>query len=68
MVILRDREKLTSRYIPSSLPHRDEEIQRLRKMFSEVLPRRGQSIKKPVQVIGSAGTWKTSICLGDISE
>lgn len=63
MAIFKDTEKLTPRYIPSSLPHRDEEIQLMREKFSEVVPRRGAGYPRPVQVIGPVGIGKTSICI-----
>jgi cell division control protein 6 len=58
--IFKDREKLSPRYIPNILPHREEEIRLLRLQFESSLQSLQSSELKVIQVIGPAGAGKTS--------
>ncbi len=58
--IFRDREKLSPRYIPSTLPHREKQIEGLYSIFREVLADPSRALLKTVQIIGPAGSGKTS--------
>jgi len=52
-LIFKDREKLTPRYIPSYLPHREDQIGLLWGFFRDSL--------KTVQIIGGVGSGKTAV-------
>ena len=58
-----DRDKLSYRYVPSSLPHREEQLEMLFAIFEEVAE--GREIKYPrsAQLIGTVGAGKTSSSL-----
>ncbi|HDD33615.1 MAG TPA: hypothetical protein ENG30_00530 [Thermofilaceae archaeon] len=54
-----DREKLSSRYIPPKLPHRDPQLRTLRSLVGDAL--KGDSLNpRVVQLLGPTGTGKTS--------
>lgn len=59
-MIFRDREKLTPRYIPSTLPHREEQIAQLQSFFKDALAKPSQTHLRTVQIIGSVGSGKTA--------
>lgn len=58
MPIFKDRQKLSSKHVPSRLPHRDKQLTQLYVLFGDVLD--GNPFFKTVQLIGSVGTGKTS--------
>jgi len=60
-VIFRDREKLTPRYIPSYLPHREDEIRLLWGFFRDALSAPSETHLKTVQIIGGVGSGKTAV-------
>ncbi len=66
-MIFRDREKLTPRYIPSTLPHREVQIRRLQSFFGDALSNPSQTRLRTVQIIGGVGSGKTAVSrlLGD---
>ncbi|MEM2154451.1 MAG: AAA family ATPase [Nitrososphaeria archaeon] len=59
--LFRDKEKLTPRYIPTNLPHRDSEVSFLNTFFRESLSYPSRSHLKTVQIIGSVGSGKTAV-------
>lgn len=65
--IFRDKEKLSPRYVPETLPHREKQIEELYKAFSGALASPSNAFLKPVQIIGPAGSGKTS-CISKFGE
>jgi cell division control protein 6 len=61
--IFRDREKLSPRYVPPILPHREKQIEELHSAFREALTAPSGTPLKTIQIIGPAGTGKTSCVL-----
>jgi archaeal cell division control protein 6 len=59
-LIFKDREKLSPRYVPTTLLHRENQMSQLGGFFKEALVRPDRIFLKPVQLIGPAGTGKTS--------
>ena len=59
-LIFKDREKLTPRYIPSTLPHREEQIAQIHSFFSDALTKPSQTHLRTVQIVGSVGCGKTA--------
>jgi len=59
-VIFRDRSKLSPRYIPEELPHRQAQIQQIVGMFSEAINDPEKFPLSILQVVGAAGIGKTS--------
>ncbi len=57
--IFRDREKLSPRYIPPSLPHREKQINFLLDFFRENLVNPSKAYLKVLQIVGPAGSGKT---------
>lgn len=60
-MIFKDRETLTPRYIPASLPHREEEIDMLRGLFTGVLTHPSQVHMRIAQIVGGVGSGKTAV-------
>ncbi len=60
-LIFRDKERLSPRYIPSTLPHREEQIRQLRNFFGDALDRPLQTHLRCVQIIGGVGVGKTAV-------
>lgn len=54
-----DEEKLSPRYIPENLPHRDGEIEQLLSFFKDTLENISKSHLKTIQIIGGVGSGKT---------
>jgi cell division control protein 6 len=61
--IFKDLEKLSPRYVPSTLPHREKQIGELYNAFREALTTPSKALLKTIQIIGPAGTGKTSCIL-----
>jgi len=57
--IFRDRNKLSPRYIPQVLPHREEQIRFLDSLFAGVLENIAESHLRVAQIVGGVGTGKT---------
>lgn len=58
--VFRDRSKLSPRYIPEDLPHREKQIQELVRVFSSAVSSPDTFPLTVLQVIGPAGIGKTS--------
>ncbi|MEM0223337.1 MAG: hypothetical protein QXJ99_02930 [Thermofilum sp.] len=58
MSLLINPQALSSRYVPSRLPHRDEQLSRLYSLIREPLV--GKTFLQVIQLIGPVGTGKTS--------
>ncbi|MGC8912245.1 MAG: AAA family ATPase [Nitrososphaeria archaeon] len=58
-VIFRDRDKLSPRYIPPTLPHREEQISFIRNFFGESLSNPPGAYLKVLSIVGPAGSGKT---------
>jgi cell division control protein 6 len=61
--IFKDRNRLSPRYIPPSLPHREEQLQALMGVFEDSLERIAECYLRTVQVFGGVGAGKTSTVL-----
>jgi archaeal cell division control protein 6 len=61
--IFRDRSKLSPRYIPSDLPHREKQIEQIQYVFKESYSNSDRFPLAILQVIGPAGIGKTSTVL-----
>ncbi len=61
-MIFKDRDKLSPRYLPERLPHRENEINLLRSFFKDIYPMEKVFIRI-LQLQGPAGTGKTSTAL-----
>ncbi|RLI33664.1 hypothetical protein DRO66_09855 [Candidatus Bathyarchaeota archaeon] len=59
LTVFKDKSRLSPRYIPKTLPHREEQIGFLFNMFDDVLEDPSRVYLRPVQVVGSVGTGKT---------
>jgi len=57
--VFKAEDRLSPRYIPKTLPHRDNEINLLLDLFRDTLENISQSHLKTVQIIGGVGTGKT---------
>jgi len=68
--IFKDRSKLSPRYIPDRLPHREKQLNNLLSIFKESLENVKSSFLQITQVIGDVGTGKTctAIRFGKIIE
>jgi len=62
-LIFRDRDKLSPRYVPSSLPHREAQLEALSSFYMYKLDRPGGSCLTCCQLIGPVGTGKTACIL-----
>src|SRR5436190_17685353 len=58
--IFLDKRKLSTRYVPSNLPHRDKQLQELDNFFRDSLTEPSKDFLKALQIIGPAGSGKTS--------
>jgi cell division control protein 6 len=61
--IFRDKSKLSPRYVPEDLPHRQTQIEQLVNAFSDAIKDPDKFPLTILQVIGSAGIGKTSTAL-----
>ena len=68
--IFRDRGKLSPRYIPERLPHRDRQLESLLSIYRPCLENVEGSFLQPVQLIGGVGAGKTCTAMrfGSILE
>lgn len=57
--VFRNRSRLSPRYVPRILPHREKQIEFLFNMFDDVLEDPSQVYLRPVQIVGGIGTGKT---------
>ncbi len=58
--IFLDRDKLSPRYIPQTLPHREEQISLLKSFYEDSLTDPSRAYMRVVQIIGGVGTGKTA--------
>src|SRR5438093_2798664 len=58
--IFLDKRKLSTRYVPTNLPHRDKQLQELDDFFRDSLADPSKDFLKALQIIGPAGSGKTS--------
>ncbi len=58
--IFLDRNKLSPRYIPQTLPHREEQISLLKSFYEDSLADPSRTYLRVVQIIGGVGTGKTA--------
>jgi len=58
-LIFKDKEKLSPRYIPDALPHREEELKTLKSLLWDSLEAPSRSFLKVLQIIGDVGSGKT---------
>jgi archaeal cell division control protein 6 len=58
-----DRSKLSSRYIPLELPHREEQIAMLQRMFKDSYKDPDKFMLTTTQIVGPSGIGKTSTVL-----
>ena len=61
--IFKNKSKLSPRYLPDELPHRETEIQQIVRMFSDAPKDADRFPLSILQVIGAAGIGKTSTVL-----
>src|SRR5689334_11521512 len=61
--IFRDRSKLSPRYIPSDLPHREKQIDQIQYIFKESYLNPDKFPFAVLQIVGPAGIGKTSTIL-----
>src|ERR687888_551387 len=61
--IFRDRSKLSPRYIPDELPHREKQIEQLQHAFKESYSKPDKFPLTVLQIVGPAGIGKTSTIL-----
>lgn len=61
--IFKDRDKLSPRYVPENLPHRERQVQELYSTFREALADPSRCLLKVVQIVGPAGSGKTCTVL-----
>jgi cell division control protein 6 len=61
--IFRDRSKLSPRYIPTDLPHREKQIEQIQQAFEESYSNPDKFPLMVLQIIGPAGIGKTSTVL-----
>lgn len=59
MSVFRKREALLHHYVPDFLPHRQEELERLKGWFEPVL---SEKVNMKVHIYGPMGTGKTVLC------
>lgn len=57
--VFKNRNRLSPRYIPRTLPHREKQLEFLLNMFDDVLENPSQVYLRPAQVVGGVGTGKT---------
>ena len=61
--IFKDRNKLSPRYIPESLPHRERQIDSLLSIYGQALDDVNSFLLQVTQIIGDVGTGKTCTVL-----
>jgi len=61
--VFKNRNRLSPRYIPKILPHREKQLDFLISMFDDVVEDPSQVYLRPVQVVGGVGTGKTCTTL-----
>jgi len=61
MSIFVDRNKLSPRYVPERLPHREEEIKLVERFFSDLFPNVERNFTRIIQFQGPAGVGKSSV-------
>ncbi len=61
--IFKDRNKLSPRYIPESLPHRERQIDSLLSIYKQALDDVNSFLLQVTQIIGDVGTGKTCTVL-----
>src|SRR3712207_9562040 len=61
--IFKNKSKLSTRYLPEELPHRQAQIQQILHVFSDAPKDPDRSPLTVLQVIGAAGIGKTSTVL-----
>lgn len=61
--IFRDRSKLSPRYIPTDLPHREKQIEQIQHAFKESYSNPDKFPLMVLQIVGPAGIGKTSTVL-----
>jgi cell division control protein 6 len=68
--IFKDRSKLSPRYIPERLPHREKQMESLFSIYRPALEDVAGAFLLPVQVVGGVGTGKTctAIRFGGVME
>jgi cell division control protein 6 len=63
LAIFKEREKLSPRYLPSNLLHREKQMQEITNYFKDSIADPSKAFLKPLQIIGPSGTGKTSTVL-----
>ena len=58
-LIFKDRNKLSSHYIPERLPHRDDQIRKLHSIYDATIKDIKNAYPRFTQIIGPTGTGKT---------
>ncbi|MFQ6011077.1 MAG: Cdc6/Cdc18 family protein, partial [Nitrososphaerales archaeon] len=68
--IFKDREKVSHRFIPLTLPHREEQIGSLKTLFFKSLENPSQTHLQVAQIVGDVGSGKTvtSIHFGELLQ
>ncbi len=61
--IFKDRNRLSPRYMPPFLLHREEQLDALTNLFEDALDRISETYMRTVQIIGGIGVGKTSTAL-----
>ena len=69
-LVFRDRGKLSPRYIPERLPHREKQLESILSIYRPCLENVGGAHLQPVQLIGGVGAGKTCTAMrfGSILE
>ena len=57
--VFKDKNKLSPRYIPRVLPHREKQISLLNSFFEDALEKMPDVYLRPIQLIGGVGAGKT---------
>ena len=58
-MILRDASKLSPRYVPKELPHREKQLKELLEFYSDLIEQPDKTYLKIYRIIGETGTGKT---------
>ena len=68
--IFKDREKISYRFIPPKLPHREEQINSLKSLFFKSLENPSNAHLQVAQIVGEVGSGKTvtSLHFGEMLE